>query len=670
MIRFINITHLAGDKELFEGLTWHIRPGERVGLIGDNGVGKTTLLRMSTGETEPMSGEVVLRRHANIGYLKQEIQEVSGDIAVLEETMKAFQKEQEIEERIAALYDSVAHLTDEDEQAAVLNEAHDLQSHIHHHDAGSAESDAKKILVGLGFSQDDFDRPLSQFSGGWQMRAHIARLLLESPDLLLLDEPTNHLDLESIEWLEQFLTSFPGAVVVVSHDRYFLDRITTRTAWMTQKRILSFTGNYSQFLVERELQEDLMRRRYENQQEEIAHIEKFIERFRYKASKASMVQSRVKSLEKLERVELPAASRRVRLRIPAPAPAGRQIVELRNVRKSYDANLVLNGVDLMVEQGDKIALVGRNGAGKSTLLKILAGVLDYQGERLLHPKTQVEYFSQHRIDTLNLNNTLLEESRPAGVSQTDEQLRSLLGCFLFSGDDVFKPVSVLSGGEKSRLAFARMLLRRGNLLLLDEPTNHLDIATRDVLRNALHEFNGAVVMISHDRSFIDGIANKIVEVADQNIRIYPGNYSEYLEKKGVTGEGEADLRGRAAIKADNANEAAASAAANRKLEDTLAVIEQAKSDRGSSRRAQADDRKTRTKQRSGLRARMTELQNEIDAMETRFAEISALQAQPDAYSSGAVTPEISAEGKRIEQSLPGLLDEWQKVAEEHESLSA
>ena len=670
MIRFINITHLAGDKELFDGLNWHVRPGERVGLVGDNGVGKTTLLRMASGEVEPMSGEVVLRRHANIGYLKQEIQEVSGDIAVLEETMKAFQAEQEIEEKIAALYDSVADLTDEEEQAAVLNEAHDLQSHIHHHDAGSAESEAKKILVGLGFSQDDFDRPLSQFSGGWQMRAHIARLLLESPDLLLLDEPTNHLDLESIEWLEQFLTSFPGAVVVVSHDRYFLDRITTRTAWMTQKTILSFTGNYSQFLVEREMQEDLLRRRYENQQEEIAHIEKFIERFRYKASKASMVQSRVKALEKMERVELPAASRRVRLRIPTPMPAGRQLVELRNVSKAYDTNRVLEKIDLMVEQGDKIALVGRNGAGKSTLLKILAGVLDYQGERLLHPKTQVEYFSQHRIDTLNLNSTLLEEARPAGVSQTDEQLRSLLGCFLFTGDDVFKQVSVLSGGEKSRLAFARMLLRRGNLLLLDEPTNHLDIATRDVLRNALHEFNGAVVMISHDRSFIDGIANKIVEVANRAIRIYPGNYSEYLEKKGVTGEGEADLRGRAGVRPDAAGTQAVAAAANRKIEDTLAVIEQAKTDRQSSRRAQADDRKARTKQRSGLRTRMNELQNEIDALETRLAEIHALQAQPDAYSSGAVTPEIAAEGKRIEQSLPDLLDEWQKVAEEHESLSA
>ena len=502
------------------------------------------------------------------------------------------------------------------------------------------------------------------------MRAHIARLLLESPDLLLLDEPTNHLDLESIEWLEQFLTSFAGAVVVVSHDRYFLDRITTRTAWVTQKRLMTFTGNYSQFLTERELQEDLMRRRYENQQEEISHIERFIERFRYKASKASMVQSRVKMLEKMERIELPASARRVRLRIPEPAPSGRQLVELRGMSKAYGENRVLEDVELKVEQGDKIALVGRNGAGKSTLLKILAGVLDHRGERLVHPKTQIEYFSQHRIDTLNLSSTLLEEARPAGASQTDEQLRSLLGCFLFTGDDVFKQVGVLSGGEKSRLAFARMLLRRGNLLLLDEPTNHLDISTREVLRNALHEFGGAVVMISHDRNFIDGIANKIVEVANRGIRVHPGNYTDYLQRKGVEAGSEADLRGRTTAHPSPTNGGAARPAPGSDVAGALAAIELAKTDRQNTRRAQADLRRERSQQLTALKGRIRALEAEIEAMETRLAEIHALQADPDAYASGAVTPEIAAEGRRIEQTLPDRLTEWEALVEEHETLLA
>ena len=670
MIRFVNIRHLAGDKELFDGLNWHVRPGERVGLVGDNGVGKTTLLRMAAGETEAMSGEVQLRRNARIGYLRQEIHEVSDDTTVVAETMKAFQLEQETSERIAALYDRLATVTDHDEQAALVDEVHDLQAHVHHHDPGSAESDAKKILVGLGFGQDDFERRLAEFSGGWQMRAHIARLLLESPDLLLLDEPTNHLDLESIEWLEQFLTSFAGAVVVVSHDRYFLDRITTRTAWVTQKRLMTFTGNYSQFLTERELQEDLMRRRYENQQEEISHIERFIERFRYKASKASMVQSRVKMLEKMERIELPASARRVRLRIPEPSPSGRQLVELRGMSKAYGENRVLEDVELKVEQGDKIALVGRNGAGKSTLLKILAGVLDHRGERLVHPKTQIEYFSQHRIDTLNLSSTLLEEARPAGASQTDEQLRSLLGCFLFTGDDVFKQVGVLSGGEKSRLAFARMLLRRGNLLLLDEPTNHLDISTREVLRNALHEFGGAVVMISHDRNFIDGIANKIVEVANRGIRVHPGNYTDYLQRKGVEAGSEADLRGRTTAHPSPTNGGAARPAPGSDVAGALAAIELAKTDRQNTRRAQADLRRERSQQLTALKGRIRALEAEIEAMETRLAEIHALQADPDAYASGAVTPEIAAEGRRIEQTLPDRLTEWESLAEEHEGLLA
>ncbi len=663
MIRFINIHHIVGDRDLFDGLNWHIKPGERVGLVGDNGIGKTTLLRMASGEVEPTAGDVILRKGARIGFLRQEIHEVTDDTTVLDEAMRAFALEQQIAEQIHSLYDQMATATEE-RQHELMDEVHMLEPHVYHHDAGSAEADAKKILAGLGFAISSFGQPLAKFSGGWQMRAHIARLLLERPDLLLLDEPTNHLDLESIQWLEGFLADFPGAVVVVSHDRYFLDRITNRTAWLAQKRVATFTGNYSRFLVEREEQEQLLLRRYENQQDEIAHLERFIERFRYKASKAAAVQSRVKMLEKIERIELPQSVRRVRLRIPEPAPAGRFVLELRGAGKAYGDNRVFRAVDLVVEHGEKIALVGRNGAGKSTLLKICAGVLDHEGERTVHAKTQLEYFSQHRIDMLNPSNSVLEEARPAGAGQTDEQLRTLLGCFLFSGDDVFKPVGVLSGGEKSRLAFARMLLRRGNLLLLDEPTNHLDIATRETLRDALIEFPGTVVMISHDRSFIDGIATRIIEVGGGTIRSFPGNYTDYLARKGQEEQSEADLRGRAADP-DKPRPVPGFHPAG-----AMAAIELARQDRQLSKRAQADERRARTQKRVAIKTRLNAVQAEIERMETRLAEVHALQADPESYTRGLITPEIAAEGKRIEANLPRLLTEWEALVAEHEEITA
>ncbi|MBX7246217.1 MAG: ATP-binding cassette domain-containing protein, partial [Candidatus Sumerlaeaceae bacterium] len=530
------------------------------------------------------------------------------------------------------------------------------------------------ILAGLGFMTEEMDNPLASFSGGWQMRAHIARLLLERPDLLMLDEPTNHLDLESIEWLEGFLVGFPGALIVVSHDRYFLDRITTKTAWLFQRRLRNFTGNYSKFLVQREQDEEHLRREYENQLKEIAHVQEFIDRFRYKASKAAAVQSRVKMLEKIERIELPPSARKVRLKIPEPAPCGRRVLDLQGVGKAYGTNRVFNSVDLLVERGDKIALVGRNGAGKSTLLKISAGVLDYEGTRLHDSKMQVEYFSQHRIDNLNLDNTVLEESRPPGATQTDEELRSLLGCFLFTGEDVFKPVRVLSGGEKSRLALARMMLRRGNLLCLDEPTNHLDISTREVLQNALREFPGSIIMISHDRYFIDALATKIVEVGGGGIKVHLGNYSDFLATTRGDANSEVNLRGGLARGAT-----AGSRQKPGKVDGTvmpsnssgaLAAIELAKLDNKESKRLTTQQKQERNRRRAALRTRIKELESSIESTETRLAEIHALQSDPRAYASGLITPELGAEAKKLETELPALISEWEQSSEEYEELES
>lgn len=675
MIRFVGVTHFVGDKDLYQDLNWHIKPGERIGLVGDNGTGKTTLLRMAVGEVEPIQGKVQPRKNARIGFLRQEIHSAEGDTTVLQEVLKAYEEQAKDAELLYSLYEAIGE-TPEDELDELYERIHLLERHVRHHNAGEAEADARKILQGLGFEADQQDQPLSLFSGGWQMRAHIGRLLLENPDVLMMDEPTNHLDLESIDWLEKFLETYQGALIVVSHDRYFLDRVTTRTAWVHEKRLDTYVANYSNFLKQREEYEEMLMRRYQNQQEELAHHQKFIDRFRSKASKATLVQSRIKLVEKIELIELPQSARKVRLRIPEPAPVGRNVMELREVSKSYGDNHVFSGVNLRFEPGDKVALVGRNGAGKSTLLKICAGVLDHGGEVAAHPKARIEYFSQNRIDTLDLNNDVLTEARPAGAEQTDEQIRSLLGCFLFTGDEVFKPVRVLSGGEKSRLALARMMLRKGNLLLLDEPTNHLDISTREVLQTALRDFPGTVVMISHDRYFIDAVANRIVEVADHKVISHFGNYSEYLAKRVAGGHDEDALRGRATTEKSGGKKAAAGALESEEPSGAVAVAAaatEAVAPGNDSAAAEANpfshlDRKARAQLRTQLYERFRALEQSIQKHEERLAEIHELQADPEAYVKGLVTPEVAAEAHGLESELPSLVQEWEEVGTQIEML--
>lgn len=661
MIRFLDITHFIGDKDLYNNLSWHIKSGERIGLVGDNGTGKTTLLRMIDGEVEPIKGQVVIRKHARIGFLKQEIHSATGDSTVLDEVLKAYETEKNNADELHRLYESIGD-TAENELDDLYERIHELEKQVTHHNAGEAEADARKILTGLGFQSHEQEMPLSRFSGGWQMRAHIGRLLLENPDVLMLDEPTNHLDLESIDWLEKFLTTFQGALVVVSHDRYFLDRVTTRTAWVHEKKLDTYAKNYSGFLKERAEYEDLLMRRYQNQQEELAHHQKFIERFRAKASKATLVQSRMKLVDKIEIIELPQSARTMKLRIPEPAPCGRNVMELRDVGKAYGANRVFSGVNLRFEAGDRAALVGRNGAGKSTLLKICAGILEHEGIVERHPKARMEYFSQNRVDTLDLDNDVLTEARPPGATQTDEQIRSFLGCFLFSGDDVFKLVRVLSGGEKSRLALARMMFRRGNVLLLDEPTNHLDIATREVLQEALADFPGTIIMISHDRYFIDAVANRIVEVADGKVKVHHGNYSDYLAQRESGGHDEDALRGRAkAQPATQISKPDKSTPSDVKETATKPMKE-------ASPKPAIENKKERAQARTRYYNELRDLEKKIEQTEARLAEIHTLQSDPDAYANNLITPAISAEAKALEAELPALLARWEKVGEEIELL--
>ncbi|MGE5827560.1 MAG: ABC-F family ATP-binding cassette domain-containing protein, partial [Micromonosporaceae bacterium] len=491
MIQLDDISKGFGGQLLFRDLTWRIAERERIGLVGPNGAGKTTLCRILAGMEEPDSGQVSRPRGVTVGYLAQEAAgQASG--SVLAEALSGFEA---------------------------------LGGY-------RLETQARAILSGLGFRPDQLMQPLTVFSGGWRMRAALARLLLLAPSLLLLDEPTNHLDLASLAWLEDFLTGYDGTVVVVSHVRYFLNRMVTSVADLTPEGLVVYPGDYDDFLVEREARRELLEARARNQAKRIAEVERFIERFRYKATKARQVQSRIKMLDKVERLEVPGARRQVHFAFPEPPRTGRRVATLTGIHKAYGDNVVYAGVDVAVERGDRLALVGDNGAGKSTLLKILAGVLPFdRGERTLGSHVAVHYYAQHQLDALDSTRTVLEELEAVAPESTHTRLRTILGAFLFSGDSVDKKVAVLSGGEKARLALARMLVRPAALLCLDEPTNHLDLASREVLESALAEFPGTIVFISHDRYFINRIATVVVEVARGQLTPYPGSYDDFLEAK-------------------------------------------------------------------------------------------------------------------------------------------
>jgi len=650
VIRFENVTHFVGERTLFQGLCWHVRPQCRIGLVGDNGSGKTTLLRMATGELEPADGKVSRRNRIRVGFLRQEFTPSEQVGTVLGLVLQAWEAEQQAAAELRSLYEQLGELSGET-QACTLERIHELQSIVRHKDLSEIEAEAKKVLAGLGFRQADFQRPLAEFSGGWQMRAALARLLIERHDVLLLDEPTNHLDLESTQWLVEFLTSYSGTLVVVSHDHYFLDTVVGEIAWLSVGKIRTYAGNYSAFLRAREQEEAQLLRAYENQQRELARAERFIERFRYKATKASAVQSRIKQLEKMERIELPPTVSHVRLRLPEPLPSAKTVLELRNVSKQYSGQTILRDISLRFDAGDKVALVGRNGSGKSTLLRICAGIELCEGLRVVPAKTEIAFFAQSHAEALDLEATVLEVGSSWAANMTEEQLRTFLGAFLFSGDDVFKPVRVLSGGEKTRLALARVLLKPANVLLLDEPTNHLDIATRKILLEALKEYAGTVVFVSHDRYFLEQLATKIVSLDGSKATLFYTTYQGFLEKQRQESE-RPELKENA-VRGHARNESAASK--DRKAE-------------GQRQNPLVLERKLRTQRRVEIKTRLDALQREIESLEIRLREIESIQANPEAYSNGLVTPELCAEADSIRQRLPELIQQWEKLVDEYEAI--
>jgi ATP-binding cassette subfamily F protein 3 len=523
-----NVTFEFGARTIVRDATWHIHPNERIGLIGYNGTGKSTLLKLFAGEYSPSSGTVERSRTTSIGYLHQDLLSFDTNESIVEVALHAFDKAKRIEKELEILTKQLETTTTDELLHAYSEKLHEFE------EAGgyTIEHRTEEVLQGLGFSNSDLKRPYREFSGGWRMRVLLAKMILQQPDLLLLDEPTNHLDLPSIEWLEKYLQHYKGAVVIVSHDKYFLNRMVKKVVELYQKELHIYNGNYDFYEVEKQQRIELQQRAYENQQDYIRQNERLVERFRAKASKAAMAQSIIKKLDKLERIEDVSIERPdIRINFNIDKTPGRVLVELKHVSKHFKNIDLLENASAEIDRGDKIALIGANGKGKSTLLRIIAGTEPFEGERKWGHNVEEAFYAQHQLEALNINNTILDEMKEAGSKKTELELRTLLGCFLFSGDDADKKIKVLSGGEKARVALAKTMISKANFLMLDEPTNHLDIHSNELLIDALNRYEGSFILVSHDRYFISKTANKIWEIVDKQIKEFKGTYEEWVEWK-------------------------------------------------------------------------------------------------------------------------------------------
>ncbi len=645
MLNFSGISKRHGDRVLFAEATLQVNRGDRLGLVGPNGAGKTTLFKILLGEEPPDTGEITSERGLSLGYLPQESAPV-GDETVLELGAAAHPDYVRLR-RVLKAWEA-----DHPAEALAAAEIHD-DVHDRFNELGGyrVEARAKQILAGLGFRQADFERPARELSGGWVMRAHLARLLTQEPDLLLLDEPTNHLDLEALLWFQDYLRGYPGAILVISHDREFLNHIVGGILELRQSRLLRYRGDYDSYLEQRQAHEEQLLAAYKHQEREIARLMEFVNRFRAKNTKAAQAQSKLKQIERMEKIEGPAAAdAAIGFQFPRPQPSGRRVVKLAGIHHAYGENVVYRGVDFQAERGQRIVLVGPNGAGKSTLLKILAGVLvPAAGERLLGHNVKAGYYSQYRLEMLQPERTVLEEALDTPQRVTEQFVRTLLGSFLFRGDDVFKRVSVLSGGEKSRLALVKLLLDPPNLLLMDEPTTHLDMSSIDALGFALDQFPGTLVFISHDVYFIRALANQVTHVNAGRLTTYPGGYQYYLDKTRA-------VSARAALTAGAAPAAAAgngSAGAARKQ----------------ARRAAAEERQERSRQRRAQQDRVAALEREIQELETRQAGIVAELEIPATYEKPGYAAQINRELLEIQEQLGRLAPEWETAATRLETLN-